>query len=87
MYYMKSGGNESNWNNAQYDTLFDKALTALKPAARKTAWCEGLKLENSQTPIVAMFNIFTIHGASTSVKGIWVAPNGMAHLEGASLGS
>lgn len=87
MYYMKSGGNESNWNNSQYDTLFDKAITILKPAARKDAWCEGLKLENSQTPIVAMFNIFTVHAASSSVKGIWVAPNGMAHLEGASLGS
>jgi peptide/nickel transport system substrate-binding protein len=87
MYYMKSGGNESNWNNSQYDTYFDKAITVLKPAARKAAWCEGLKLENSQTPIVAMFNIFTVHAASSSVKGIWVAPNGMAHLEGASLGS
>lgn len=87
MYYMKSGGNESNWNNSQYDALFDKAITILKPAARKAGWCEGLKLENSQTPIVAMFNIFTVHAASSSVKGIWVAPNGMAHLEGASLGN
>lgn len=85
MYYMKVGGNESNWNNAQYDALFNKAISILNPVKRKAAWCEGLKLENSQLPIVAMFNLFTVHGASANVKGIWVAPNGMAHLENASL--
>ena len=86
MYYMKTGGNESNWNNANYDALFNKAIAMSNPTKRKKAWCEGLKLENSELPIVAMFNLFTVHGASSSVKGIWVAPNGMAHLEGAYLG-
>jgi peptide/nickel transport system substrate-binding protein len=85
MSQMKSGGSESNWNNPTYDALYDKAISILDPVKRKAAWCEGLKMENSQVPLAAMFNLFTVHAAKTGVKGIWVAPDGVAHLENASM--
>ena len=83
MYFLKSGGFESNWNNTDYDALYDKAIATVNPKARAKIWCEGMKLENAQLPIASPLSFDKLHAARSNVMGVWVESSGVPHLEGA----
>ena len=85
MYFLKSGGFESNWNNKAYDGLYDQALGTVDPVARGKLWCEGMKLENAQLPIISPLTFDKLHAARSNVMGIWVESSGVPHLESAFL--
>jgi peptide/nickel transport system substrate-binding protein len=83
MYFLKSGGFESNWNNTAYDALYDKAIATVDPKVRAKIWCEGMKLENAQLPIASPFSFEKLHAARSKVMGVWVESSGDPHLENA----
>lgn len=81
MYFLKSGGFESNWNNKEYDALYDKAIGTTDATARGKIWCEGMKLENAQLAITSPFSFDKLHAARSNVMGAWVEGSGDIHLE------
>ncbi len=84
MNFLLTGRAEDNWENAAYDALYTKAIGTLDPTARKAAWCEAMKLENSQLPLITPFVFDVLHAARANVKGAWVEAGGQIHLEDTS---
>ena len=85
MNFLLSGRAESNWNSKAYDAAFTKAIGTLDTAKRKTAWCDAMKMENQELPLITPFVFSVLHAAQANVKGAWVEGGGQLHLEGVSI--
>jgi peptide/nickel transport system substrate-binding protein len=85
MNFLLSGRAEDNWNSKAYDALYTKAIGTLNPIKRKAVWCQAMKLENSQLPLITPFVFDVLHAARANVKGAWVEAGGQIHLEGTSI--
>ncbi|MDP1720848.1 MAG: ABC transporter substrate-binding protein [Candidatus Nanopelagicaceae bacterium] len=85
MNFLLTGRAEDNWESAKYDALYTKAIGTLDPGKRKAAWCDAMKLENSELPLITPFVFDVLHAARASVKGAWVESGGQIHLEGVSI--
>jgi len=85
MYFLKSGGFESNWNNKEYDAIYDKAIGTVDPKKRAALWCDGMKMENEQLVIISPFSFDKLHATKSNIPGVWVESTGDIHLEGASI--
>jgi peptide/nickel transport system substrate-binding protein len=85
MNFLLSGRAESNWNSTVYDALYKKAIGTLDKTARKAVWCDALKLENTQLPLITPFVFNVLHAAKANVTGAWVEGGGQLHLESVSL--
>ncbi|NDF02868.1 MAG: ABC transporter substrate-binding protein [Actinobacteria bacterium] len=83
MFFPKTGGFEANWNNAQYDAAYDKAIGTVDAKERAKLWCVGMKMENQQLPIISPFTFDKLHASQKNISGIWVESTGDVHLEGA----
>lgn len=81
MNFLLSGRAESNWNSTAYDNLFTKAIGTLDTAQRKKVWCDAMKLENQELPLITPFVFSVLHAAQSNVKGAWVEGGGQLHLE------
>ena len=85
MNFLLSGRAESNWNSKAYDAAFTKAIGTLDTAKRKTAWCDAMKMENQELPLITPFVFSVLHAAQANVKGAWVEGGGQLHLEGVTI--
>jgi peptide/nickel transport system substrate-binding protein len=85
MNFLLSGRAESNWNNTTFDALYKKAIGTLDKKARKAVWCDALKLENAQLPLITPFVFSVLHAAKANVMGAWVEGGGQLHLESVSV--
>ena len=85
MNFLLSGRAESNWNSKAYDAAFTKAIGTLDTAKRKAAWCDAMKMENQELPLITPFVFSVLHAAQANVKGAWVEGGGQLHLEGVSI--
>jgi peptide/nickel transport system substrate-binding protein len=57
----------------------------LDKKARKAVWCDALKLENAQLPLITPFVFSVLHAAKANVMGAWVEGGGQLHLENVSV--
>ena len=85
MNFLLSGRAESNWNSKAYDAAFTKAIGTLDSAKRKAAWCDAMKMENQELPLITPFVFSVLHAAQANVKGAWVEGGGQLHLEGVTI--
>ena len=85
MNFLLSGRAESNWNSKAYDAAFTKAIGTLDNAKRKAAWCDAMKMENQELPLITPFVFSVLHAAQANVKGAWVEGGGQLHLEGVTI--
>lgn len=82
--FLRSGRCECNWNNAQFDKLYNKAL-ATPDADRNGVWAKMQELENKDMPIYVPVQFATVTANSPRVSGVWVDGTGTPHYESAVL--
>ncbi len=79
--FLRTGRCECNWNNAQFDQLYNQALGTADAAARKTLWGQLQTLVNQQAPIYVPLQFATVTATKRTVVGLWVDGGGNPHLE------
>jgi peptide/nickel transport system substrate-binding protein len=85
--FLRTGRCECNWNNAQFDQLYNQALATADPAARKAVWGQLQALVNQQAPIFVPLQFATVTATKRNVVGLWVDGGGNPHLENAGFAS
>ena len=85
MNFLLSGRAESNWNSKAYDAAFTKAIGTIDNTKRKAAWCDAMKMENQELPLITPFVFSVLHAAQANVRGAWVEGGGQLHLEGVTI--
>ena len=85
MNFLLTGRAEDNWESVKYDALYTKAIGTLNQGKRKAAWCDAMKLENAELPLITPFVFDVLHAARANVKGAWVESGGQIHLEDVSI--
>ncbi len=85
--FMLSGRCECNWNNTQYDQLYNQALSTADDAKRKQIWGQLQELINQQAPVFVPVQFATVTAAKSNVSGLWVDSAGNPHLETAGFTS
>ena len=83
--FYRGGRCECNWNNAQFDNLYNLVLTKASPAARKVIWQKEQELINQQLPVYVPALFQTETAVRNNVDGIWLTGDGNPHLEDAYL--
>ncbi len=85
--FIRSGRCECNWNNAQFDQLYNQALGTADPAARTALWGQLQTLVNQAAPIFVPLQFATVTATKHNVVGLWVDGGGNPHLEDAGFAS
>ncbi|WP_433304191.1 ABC transporter substrate-binding protein [Actinoplanes sp. CA-030573] len=80
-----SGRCECNWNNKQFDDLYNQALATADDTARKAIWGQLQELVNKEAPIFVPLQFVTATATNKKVRGAWVDSAGDIHLETAGL--
>jgi peptide/nickel transport system substrate-binding protein len=80
--FLRNGRCECNWNNAQFDSLYDKAL-ATDDAGRNAVWAKMQELVNTDVPILVPVQFATVTATGAGVTGVWVDGTGTPHYEAA----
>jgi peptide/nickel transport system substrate-binding protein len=81
--FLLKGRCECNWNNANFDGLYAKALATADPVQQKAIWGQAQELINQQAPIFVPVQFATLTATKRSVVGLWVDSGGNPHLEDA----
>jgi peptide/nickel transport system substrate-binding protein len=85
--FLRTGRCECNWNNPQFDQLYNQALGSADPAARKALWGQLQTMVNQQAPIYVPLQFATVTATKHNVVGLWVDGGGNPHLENAGFAS
>jgi peptide/nickel transport system substrate-binding protein len=85
--FIRTGRCECNWNNSQFDELYNQALGTADPAARKALWGKLQELVNEQVPIFVPLQFATVTAIKRNVVGLWVDGAGNVHPENAGFAS
>jgi peptide/nickel transport system substrate-binding protein len=83
--FLRNGRCECNWNNAQFDALYDKAL-GTDDAGRNAVWAKMQELVNTDVPILVPVQFATVTATGKGVTGVWVDGTGTPHYEAATAG-
>ncbi|MGB0113230.1 MAG: ABC transporter substrate-binding protein [Ilumatobacteraceae bacterium] len=85
MNFLLSGRCECNWNNAEFDALYEEAIATVDPAERNEIWAQARMLENEQAPLITPLQVAPVAGANADLMGVWMEGGGQIHLENASI--
>lgn len=85
MLFLQSGRCECNWNSAEFDGLYAKALATPDPEGQKAVWAELQELVNREVPIYVPVQFATVTATSNNIEGLWVDGGGNPHFEAARL--
>ena len=80
--FLRNGRCECNWNNAEFDSLYNKAL-ATPDADRDQVWAQMQKLVNTDVPTLVPVQFATVTATGQGVTGVWVDGTGTPHYEAA----
>lgn len=85
--FLLSGRCECNWNNAEFDALFQQAVGTVDPVERLAVWGEAQALENQDVPLIVPLQIAQVAGASSKLSGVWMEGGGQLRLENVAAAS
>jgi len=85
--FLLSGRCECNWNNAEFDATFKRAVGTVDPVERAAVWAEAQALENQEVPLIVPLQIAQVVGASAKVSGVWMEGGGQLHMENMAVAS
>jgi len=85
MNFLLTGRCECNWDNKEFDGLYEKAVGTVDPVARNEVWAQAQKLENEQVPLITPLQVAQVAGASSTISGVWMEGGGQVHLENAAV--
>jgi peptide/nickel transport system substrate-binding protein len=83
--FVLSGRCECNWNSAEFDSLYNQALSSADETTRDAAWAQAQELLNTEMPIFVPLQFGTLTATSKAVTGLWVDGGGNPHLEDAAI--
>ncbi len=81
--FLRTNRCECNWNNSQFDQVYNQALGTADPAARTALWGQLQTMVNQQAPIFVPLQFATVTATKRNVVGLWVDGGGNPHLEDA----
>ncbi len=79
MYYVYTGG-ALPWTNANVDKMLDDARYIMDMGLRTAKYGEIQKAIMDEVPVIPLFSEYQYIGASKSIKGLKVAPDGKAYI-------
>lgn len=85
MLFLQSGRCECNWNSAEFDGLYTKALSVADDNERGAVWAQAQELVNQEVPIYVPVQFATVTATSMNLENVWVDGGGTPHFEAASL--
>jgi peptide/nickel transport system substrate-binding protein len=81
--YLLSETCECNYNNPQYDKLYEKALAATSETERSQLWNEMQQMLNKDLPIIVPIQSNVVIATQSNLEGIWAEGSGHLHVENA----
>lgn len=78
--FLRNGRCECNWNNDEFDSLYDEALAATDED-RNEVWAQMQELVNQDVPIYVPVQFATVTVTGKGISGVWVDGTGTPHFE------
>ncbi len=85
-FYLK-GRCECNWDDADFEAAYTKAIGEADADASKAAWTKVQQIINEQVPLIVPFQTTVNTAVAKKVSGVWMEGGGQMHLETAGLAS